>query len=172
MTEYFKIGKIVAGHGFKGDLILKHNLGKKTSLKGLEKIFLEESRDSFIPYFPQKSSIRNESEILLKIDGIDTKEKATELLQKEVWLTEIDFKKYASKSAPISYLGYLIMDGDKEVGSIEEVIEQPHQLLCKVKYKNKEALIPVHEDNLIEVDPKKRILYLQLPEGLLEIYSD
>jgi ribosomal 30S subunit maturation factor RimM len=30
MTEYFKIGKIVASFGLKGEVILKHNLGKKS----------------------------------------------------------------------------------------------------------------------------------------------
>jgi 16S rRNA processing protein RimM len=172
MTEYFKIGKIVASYGFKGDLILKHSLGKKTSLKGLEKFFIEEARNSFIPFFPTSSSIKSDSEVLLKIDGIDTKEKTAQLIQKEVWLTETDFKKYSSKTAPISYLGYLIMDGKQEVGTILEIIEQPHQLLCKVDHKGKEALIPVHEHNLLEIDTKKRILFLELPEGLLEIYSE
>ena len=36
MPEYFKIGKLVAVHGLKGELLLKHTLGKKTSLKGLQ----------------------------------------------------------------------------------------------------------------------------------------
>jgi 16S rRNA processing protein RimM len=34
MTEYFKIGRFVSTFGLKGELVLKHNLGKKTSLKG------------------------------------------------------------------------------------------------------------------------------------------
>ena len=34
MTEYFKIGKLVSVFGLKGELILQHNLGKKSSLKG------------------------------------------------------------------------------------------------------------------------------------------
>jgi 16S rRNA processing protein RimM len=42
MTEYFKIGKLAASTGLKGELILQHNLGKKTSFKGLEAIFIED----------------------------------------------------------------------------------------------------------------------------------
>ena len=55
MSQYFKIGKLAASHGLKGDLVLQHSLGKKTSLKGLEAIFLEEKKDNFIPYFIQAS---------------------------------------------------------------------------------------------------------------------
>ena len=36
--EYFKIGKFVASFGLKGELVLKHNLGKKSSLKGIQAI--------------------------------------------------------------------------------------------------------------------------------------
>jgi len=49
VTEYFKIGKLVAVHGLKGDLLLKHTLGKKTSLKGLQAIFIEEKKNLFFP---------------------------------------------------------------------------------------------------------------------------
>jgi len=58
MAEYFKIGKLAASTGLKGELVLQHNLGKKTAFKGLEAIFLEEKKDSFMPYFIQATQIR------------------------------------------------------------------------------------------------------------------
>ena len=51
MNEYFKIGKLAASTGLKGELILQHNLGKKTALKVLEAIFLEDKKDNFINIF-------------------------------------------------------------------------------------------------------------------------
>ena len=41
MKQYNRIGKLVATHGLAGEVVLKHELGKKTSLKGLECLFLE-----------------------------------------------------------------------------------------------------------------------------------
>ena len=63
MAEYFKIGKFVAVHGLKGELLLKHELGKKTSLKGLQAIFIEEKKNSFFPgsLNPQKSKVKKKS---------------------------------------------------------------------------------------------------------------
>lgn len=49
MTEYFKIGKLVGTFGLKGELLLIHNLGKKTSLKGLTTIFIEEKKKVLFP---------------------------------------------------------------------------------------------------------------------------
>src|SRR5215475_13616815 len=100
MAEYFKIGKLVAASGLRGELILKHTLGKKTSLKGLTAIFIEDKRDSFLPWFIQSARIKNEEEIYLKLETIDAREAAIKLAQKEVWLPETDFKKFTAKSAP------------------------------------------------------------------------
>jgi 16S rRNA processing protein RimM len=106
----------------------------------------------------------------VKLQGVDVKEQAHRLTQKEVWLPEVDFKKYAAKASPINLLGYEVIEEGKVLGTILEVIEQPHQLLCKIEVKGKEALIPLHEETILKVDNKKKQVVVELPEGLLDIY--
>ncbi|RYZ61999.1 MAG: 16S rRNA processing protein RimM [Chitinophagaceae bacterium] len=171
MTEYFNIGKLVTTFGLKGEIVLKHTLGKKTSLKGLAALFVEEKKESFLPWFIESTKIKTEDEIYIKLEGINTREQANKLTQKQVWLPEADFKKFSSKSAPISFLGYEIVEEDKILGKILEVIEQPHQVLCRIDLNGKEALIPLHEETIVRVDKKKGQVIVQLPEGLLEIYQ-
>jgi len=172
MNEYFKIGKLAATFGVNGHLVLEHNLGKKTSLRGLDTIFIEESNNSFLPYFITSTRIKNDKEIFISLEGINSKEEARPLIKKEVWLTEIDFKKFASASAPISFLGFMIIDNAEELGEVLEVIEQPHQVLCRIVIGGKDVLIPVHEHSLEKIDKKYRRLYVNLPDGLLDIYKD
>jgi 16S rRNA processing protein RimM len=172
MAEYFKIGKLAASFGLKGEVVLQHSLGKKTSLKGLDAIFIEDKKDSFLPYFIESSSVKNDTEIFIKLDGVDTKEVARKLTPKEVWITEENFKKFTAASAPIAMLGFnLITDEDEDLGPILEVIEQPHQILCAVLIDGKEALIPIHEESLDKIDQKNRKVYVTLPDGLLDIYK-
>lgn len=171
MPQYFKIGKFAASYGLNGELVLQHALGKKTTLKGLETVFIEQTKDNFIPYFIETTSIKSDTETYIKLEGIDTKEIARKLTPKEIWLEETDFKKFAAKAAPVALLGYSMIDVDKDLGEIIEVIEQPHQILCTILYKGKEALIPVHEANLIKMDKKNKKVYVEVPEGLLEIYE-
>ena len=171
MPQYFKIGKFAASHGLSGELVLQHSLGKRNIFKGLESIFVEEVMDNFLPYFIQKSRIKSDTETYLKLEGIDTKEAARKLTPKEAWLEESDFKKFTAKAAPIALLGFSIIDGDTDLGEIIEVIEQPHQVLCTIIYKSKEALIPIHEASLIKLDKKNKKVFVELPEGLLEIYT-
>jgi len=171
MPQYFKIGKLAASTGLKGDLVLQHSLGKKTSLKGLEALFIEEIKDSFLPYFIESTKIKNDSETIIKLEGVDIVEKARRLTPKEVWLAEDEFKKFASKSSPIALLGFTMINEGVELGEIVEVIEQPHQVLCTIMINGKEALIPVHEESLERVDTKNRRVYVDLPGGLLDIYK-
>jgi 16S rRNA processing protein RimM len=170
MAQYFKIGKLAASHGLNGDLVLQHSLGKKTSLKGLETIFIETTKENFIPYFIEKTSIKNDEQVFIKLEGIDNKETARKLTPKEVWLSEDDFSKFAAKAAPISLLGYTIVDGEEKLGEVIEVIEQPHQVLCTILYKGKEAFIPIHDESLEKMDKKNKILHVNLPDGLLDVY--
>ena len=86
MNQYRNIGKLVASFGLKGELILHHHLGKKTSLKGLE------------------------------------------------------------------------------------VIEQPHQVLCRLEINRKEVLIPINGETLEKMDKKNKTVFVNLPDGLLELY--
>lgn len=169
-SNYRNIGKIVSVFGLTGEVTLHHHFGKKTSLKGLEVIFIEEKKDEMLPYFIESARIKNEDELYIKLEQIDTKEIARKLLQKEVWLTEADFNKHAGKSTPISLVGYHIIDGAKDLGEILEVIEQPHQILCRLELQQKEVLIPVNEETLQKTDKKNKKIFVILPEGLLDIY--
>jgi 16S rRNA processing protein RimM len=171
MTEYFKIGKFVAAFGIGGELLLKHNLGKKTSLKGVQAIFIEEKKECFIPWFVESTRIKTDEEIYIKLESVSMREQAVKLTQKEVWLTEADFKKFSAKSSPINLLGYEVVEGNEMLGKILEVIEQPHQILCRIELKGKEAYIPLHEETLIKIDKKSARVIVQLPPGLLEIYQ-
>ncbi|MBS1599305.1 MAG: 16S rRNA processing protein RimM [Bacteroidetes bacterium] len=170
IKNYRNIGKIVSVFGLKGDLTIHHHLGKKTSLKGLKVIFIEDKKDEMLPYFVESIKIKNEEEVHIKLEGIDTKENARKLLQKETWLPEADFQKYAVKSAPISLVGYHVIDDKKDLGEILEVIEQPHQVLCRLEINEKEVLIPINEETLQKTDQKNKKIFVSLPEGLLDIY--
>lgn len=170
MTNYCSIGKLVATFGLNGEMVLHHHLGKKTSLKGLETLFIEKQKDELLPYFIQSIKIKSADELYVKVEGINTKEAARTLIQKQVWLTEDDFERYAGKSSPIALLGYHIINENTDLGEILEVIEQPHQLLCRIMLNGKEALIPVHQETLQKIDKKAKRVTVTLPDGLLDIF--
>ncbi|HEY8918406.1 MAG TPA: ribosome maturation factor RimM [Chitinophaga sp.] len=171
MNNYFSIGRLVAAFGLQGELILRHSLGKRTALKGVEVLFLEQRKNSFIPYFLQKASIKDHEHAFVKLEGIDSKEAAQKLVQTPVYMQETDFKQQTASAAPLSLLGFTVHDAAQGVlGVIEEVIEMPMQVLAKVTIQGKEALLPLNEQSLVKIDKKNQVVHLQLPDGLLDVY--
>jgi 16S rRNA processing protein RimM len=168
--QYFSVGKFVAAFGLKGELILSHSLGKGRGLRTLEVLFLENRKDGFLPYFIEEIRAKGAAEAYLKLEGVDTPEQARLLNQKEVWLREADFTRLATKAAPVSLLGYHLIDGEEDLGEVVEVIEQPMQVLCKLIIRDREVLIPLHKETMGRLDKENKRLYVTLPEGLLDIY--
>lgn len=169
-TNYRNIGKLVAVFGLLGEVVLEHRLGKKTGLKGLKALFLEENPGEMLPWFIESARIKSETELYVKLEGLDSKEAARRVVQREVWLREEDFVAFAGRSAPISLVGFRLLDGAVDLGEILEVIEQPHQVLCRIDLAGKEALVPIHEQTLRGVDAKKKVVRVELPDGLLDVY--
>ena len=170
MSDYINIGKFVSAFGLTGELVLKHALGKKTIFKGGDALFIEQLKGSYLPYFIQSSKSKTQNETSVKLEGVNTREKALKLVQKNVWLQQVDFRKLVAKNSPLSLLGYTLIDEGKTIGKIDEVIEQPHQVLLQINIESKEALIPLHEETLVNIDHKKNEVHVTLPEGLLNIY--
>ena len=171
MHEHIKIGKIVATFGVNGQMIVQHNLGKKSTFKGVEVIFVEQTKGSLLPYFIKEIKPKTEEDNYVLVEDITTKEAATKLIGKAVWLLHEDFKTLANKKSAIALLGYKVVSDDEVLGIINEVIEQPHQILLTIDYKGKEAYLPLHAESLINIDHKLNEVHLNLPDGLLDVYA-
>jgi len=170
MASYLKLGKIVSAHGLKGEVVLEHYLGKSSSLKNLEALYIEEKKENLLPYFIQSARKKSATEVFVQIEGIEVREKAQTLVTKVVWIPEEEFHRLASKSAPASLLGFAIIENNTVLGEVVEVIEQPQQLVCKIIIQNKEVLIPLNEDTLVDIDNSLQQVQVRLPEGPLAIY--
>jgi 16S rRNA processing protein RimM len=168
--SYRNIGKIVSAFGLKGDLIVLHHLGKKIAISKIKVIFLEQKKDELLPYFVENIRKKGDNDLYLKLEGIDSKEAGTKFLRRDVWMKEEEIQMHTQKNNPIGWVGYRVMDQGKDLGPILEVIEQPHQVLCRLEIDTKEVLIPINEQTLDKVDHKNKTVLLTLPDGLLEVY--
>ena len=169
--DYIRIGKMVATFGVKGEVILQHGLEKKSDFKGIETLFIEETKGNFLPYFIQSARAKNSAETYVLFEGVTSKEAAHRFIQKNVWLLLNDFEKAAGKASAIGLIGFSIFEKKNRIGTVEEVIEQPHQILLRTIYNNKEAFIPLHEKTIEKIDRKRKEIYVRLPDGLLDIYQ-
>lgn len=170
MEQTVSIGKFVATFGLQGELVLKHGLGKKTAIAGVKVLFIADRAGNQLPYFIESAKAKNHEEMIVKLEGIATKEAAQLITQKTVLLKQDDFEKHAAQSSTIALIGFTVVENGRTLGPVVEIIEQPHQVLCTVKIGDKEALIPLHEESLLKIDRRKKEVHVTLPEGLLDIY--
>jgi len=169
-NNYRNIGKIVSVFGLKGEMIVQHHLGNKIAVTKIKVIFLEQKKGELLPYFTESVHKKGNDELSLKLEGVDSKESASKFMRREVWMKEEEVQTHTGKNNPISWVGYRVVDHGKDLGPVLEVIEQPHQILCRIEINGREVLIPINEQTLQKVDHKTKSLLLTLPDGLLEVY--
>lgn len=113
----------------------------------------------------------HQGRLVLKFAGIDSISDAEALRGAEL---QVPRAQRAQLEPGWTYVGDLIgcvvFDGDREVGTVQDVRfgagEAP---LLVVKAQAKEWEIPYAEAYLNSVDPERKQIRMQLPEGLLEV---
>ena len=115
MAAYLKLGKILSAHGLTGELLLEHTLGKASSLKKVEVLFIEDYKKALLPYFVTSSRKKTADAVFISLEGINTRERAQQLVSRAVWIPEELYHQLASKNAPANLLGYQIVENDKDV---------------------------------------------------------
>ena len=135
----------------------------------MESVFLEvEGRP--VPFFISGSEYSGADILKLKFDGYNSSEKVIEFVGCRVFLTTEEPVNNKIENAN-SLVGYNVLTSDNvRLGSVKEVIQNPGQWLLSVTSDSKKIiLVPLHKDFIVKIDNKKRLLIMDIPDGLTEI---
>lgn len=166
VEKLVEIGKITKPHGLKGTLKAIINIPIRQGKKSPDVFFLDTSLKP-LPYFIENLSLSN-NEWLVKIEDINDLETANKLRGKNIYVEE----KWVGKSKPeqTTYIGFKLIDKTLgEIAIIEELLEMPMQQIARLIYKNKEVLVPLNQTFIEKVDTQRKILFINLPEGILDL---
>ncbi len=171
MDGFVCIGKVERAFGVRGDLRVRIEDQYLDDFIAADVVFLSvQGRET--PFFTEEIQMGND--ILLKLEEVDSREAAQPLVKKDLLMRVADLRSPAGTESmmdqPDQLVGFTIEDEEVgTVGVIEEVIELPRQILAVVFYGEKEILVPLHEDLILDSDLQDRKLAMRLPEGLLEL---
>jgi len=70
-----------------------------------------------------------------------------------------------NNNSPLEIVGH----NSKKIGRIENINSKLPQPVFEIIYDSRKVLIPIHEDLIKKIDKKNKIIYLDIPNGLLEI---
>lgn len=167
LQNCFRIGQIVKAHGIKGEVVLEMDEDHAEEFSELESVFVEINQ-KLVPFFIEEIQAHGKRAII-KFEEIESVEETRLLLKKQIFISSDQLPEEADFYHD-AILGFLVKDKTKgEIGLVIEYIERPAQDLLLVDYHGKEVYIPVDPSIVIKADRKKKILLVDLPDGLLDL---
>ncbi len=168
--DCFYLGRIAKTHGIKGEVTIRLDVDDPSAYHDM-KYFLLEINKVLTPFFVEKLTCSGDK-VFVKVQDINTVEAASALTGKEVFLPLELLPKLSGKQFYYHEVkGFLLIDEiHGELGPINDVIEYPTQAIIQVFKDKKEILIPILDQVIQKVDRKTKKLYIQAPDGLIDMY--
>ena len=165
----FYLGSVVGKYSFKGEVLVKIDSDSPEDYLTLESVFVD-SNTGLVPFFIRKCQLHKSSLLRIDFDGETDEVTANNLLKKKIYLplTSLPPLK-GNKPYYHEVIGFIIVEDGKNIGTIEIIHDQGLQALFEVNLGNSNALIPIHDDFIVNVDRLSKIITVKLPEGLLDL---
>lgn len=162
-----EFGIVLKPHGVKGELLVKTNFQLSEHFELTESVFLE-IEGLLVPFFVEEYTISSTESLTIKLADIDNKNKTLRFIDCRLFI-EDDGKKN-TKADSTGIIGYTLEDQDgKRLGIVSGIEDIPGNLLLSVIYNKKEILIPFHEQLVIKIDKRKRIISMEVNQGLIDL---
>lgn len=169
--------KVLKSYGTQGDVIISitGNLSKDISTS--EPVFINFD-ELPVPFFIEKIEQKGSSKYLVKLEDIDTFAQAEEIVGREIYLNDSmsDIYEYDDDGGIEdgdynleALVGFKLHNQENEyVGVISGYYDIPNNPCLEVRSDDeRDIIIPLHDDLILDFKPRKRILKLQIPEGLI-----
>lgn len=167
--ECFQLGKITKPFGFKGQVVFFLDVDCPTDYEGLDAVFVE-TKSGLVPYFIKEFNI-NGNKAVVTFEEL-TADEAHSLVGCRLFLPlEMLPKLTGNKFYFHEVIGWHVVDAEKgDIGTIESVMENPAQPLFQIMKNGVEILIPIIDPVIKKVDRKEKIMYIEAPNGLIDLY--
>ncbi len=152
------IAQVLKSYGTEGEVLISFLSAMPDDINLEEPVFLI-AEGLPVPFFMENLEFRGTTKALVKFEDIDSLKEAEEIVgQKLHYPSQLCYNDSSE-----SVLGYTLFDqnGDK-VGIITEMHDFGGNVCVEIKGK----LIPLHEDLVLKIDPKRRTLQINIPSGL------
>ncbi|MEZ4903754.1 MAG: ribosome maturation factor RimM [Spirosomataceae bacterium] len=172
-NDCFQLGHITKTHGTRGEVTIFLDVDYPEDYDELESVFVE-IKGQLIPYFVQTINIQKGNKAIVKFEDVDSIEAATPLINCALFLPENNLDDLdESQFYYHEIIGFKIVDEKiGELGTVSTVYSMSTQDLIAMNYQGQEVLIPVNDTIVPSIDRQQSILYVRLPEGLIEVYLE
>jgi len=169
--DCFYLGKIVKKYSFKGEVLIKLDTDEPELYEHLDALFID-LRNSLVPFIIESSQLHRSELLRVKFEDLDTEQDADSILKCDVYLP-LEFlpKLEGDKFYFHEIIGFTVEDVNfGKVGVIKSVNDSTAQALFEIDRNGVEILIPMNDAFIKKVDKKKKLIIVETPEGLIDLY--
>ena len=168
------VGRIVKSYGTEGVVMIAFQEGVTDLLKRNEPVWL--FYDGLpVPFYIQSLQGKGPRKAIVRLEDIDTLADAEEAAGKEVWLDPTDYPELSETDTHIltedgltleDLVGFALLDQDgRSAGTIADIQDYSGNICLELSGSG--ALVPFHDDLIIDIDIEKKTLTMSISEGLL-----
>ena len=170
--DCFFLGTIVGKYSFKGEVLIKLETDSPKSYLDLEAVLVNNPH-GLVPFFIDSARLHKTSLLRVKFEGVSNETEADQLIKKKVFLPLDQLPKLEGNRFYYHEIkDFIAIDQfEKKIGVIKSVNDSGPQALFIIDNNGTEILIPVHDNFITKLNREKKRIYLNLPDGLLEIFQ-
>src|SRR5690606_16616007 len=169
--ECFYLDKIFRKYSFKVEVLIKLDTDEPELYTEMESVFVD-FNNNLIPFFIEQSGLHKSTLLRVRFEDVDTEQKADEIIGLDVYLPmsflpDLDDEQFYYHEI----IGFTAEDVSfGKIGIVKGVNDSAAQALFEIEREGKQILIPVNDDFIKKVDKKNKVLLLDTPEGLIDLY--
>lgn len=167
MKQYLEIGKLNNTHGVKGELKMQLWCDDINYLKQLDTLYLDENGLKSVKLL----SVRPQKDIaIIRLDGIDTIEKAEMLKGKVLYCNRDDAQIDEDANYIADIIGCYVVDVDteEEYGKVVDVVNYGSCDIYDIESWGKHTLIPAIPDIIKEINTEYQVIRIKKMKGLFD----
>lgn len=169
--DCYHVGKVTQPHGVKGEVKIWLDVDVPEEYDDMDSVLLE-IKGQLVPYFIEQLQIKGRKSIAL-FEGMKSWEDTQKIVGADMYLPlDVlpdlnDDQFYYHEIA-----GYKVIDKNTNatIGEVAAVYESTGQDLLAVNVEDKEVLIPISDSIVVGINKPEKQLFVNLPEGLLDVY--
>jgi 16S rRNA processing protein RimM len=166
------VGRIAKEFGTNGELQLNLSLQYSIEENLTEPVFVEIDGIS-VPLFFKSVRPKGRAKAVVVFDDFESTKATAQLIGLKLYVEGEESQEEEDDNELLAFVGYTVIDTTRgTLGPITDFLDYPGNPLFAISYNEVEVLIPVNDDLVVKVSEKKRELTVELPEGLLDLFTE
>lgn len=163
-----QIAKVLKSNGTEGGLLFGFRDISPEDIDLKEPVFIY--FDGLpVPFFIESFSRKGNDKAIVRLTDIRSLQEAEEVVGRAVYAEEDTIEGYEDdgEMSLEDFIGWTIFNRDVRIGEVVDYEDIPGNPCLYIDTENGQAMIPLHEDFILSVNPETGEMSMDLPDGLV-----